>query len=272
MTTLGQIVPLAFREGIAALSYVVAALGSYVALQAATRIYGGRRVHLGYVAVAAFAMGGVGIWSMHFIGMQAQVVPFTVGYDVPLTVLSFVVGVGMSGTAFWYVGRTRFAATRCLVGGTMAGLGVAAMHYIGMAAMDMPAQIAWDPLAIVGSVVIAIVAATVALWMAFNIQTEWQRPFAALVMAVAVCGMHYTSVAGGTVICTAAREAGGWQLGGESLPYVVFALSALALVAIRWQLHRTSEQYRAGLAARMDALLDAGDPGLLPVARGPGAS
>lgn len=269
--TPGDIVPLSFHDGLAALSYAVAALGSYVALLAATRIRGLRegRVHMGYVAVAAFAMGGVGVWSMHFIGMQAQILPFQVEYQVGLTLLSFVVAVLFSGTAFWYVGRRRFTLVRCLAGGILAGLGMAAMHYIGMGAMRMPADIVWNPALVAVSVGVAIAAASIALWMAFNIQSEWQRPMAAMVMAIAVCGMHYTSVAGGSVVCTTAYAADSRQMGGALLPYLVFILSALALVAIRWQLHRTSEQYRTILAARVDALLDADEPAIAPFARRP---
>jgi len=270
----GDIVPLAFQESVVALSFIVAALGSYVALLAATRIRSGRHdgVHMGYVAVAAFAMGGVGIWSMHFIGMQSQRLPFIVGYQVGWTVLSLIVAVVLSGAAFWYVGRAAFSLGRCVAGGVLAGVGVAAMHYLGMAAMRMPADVLYQPGMVVTSIVIAIAAATAALWLAFNIQHEWQRPIAALVMAVAVCGMHYTAVAGGVVVCTAPRASADWTLGGMSLPYVVFLLSALALLAMRWQLHRTSTLYRAHLAARVDALIDSSDSTTGPLARPPGST
>ncbi|ALM84004.1 MHYT domain-containing protein [Bordetella sp. N] len=268
----GDIVPLEFNEGLAALSFVVAALGSYVALLAASRIRTARNdgVHLGYVAVAALAMGGVGIWSMHFIGMQAQRLPFIVGFQVGWTALSLVVAVLLSGAAFWFVGRSTFSLGRCIAGGVLAGVGVAAMHYLGMASMRMPADLSYDPGMVVLSVAIAIAAATAALWLAFNIQNEWQRPIAALVMAVAVCGMHYTAVAGGVVICSAPRATTEWTMGGLSLPYVVFALSALALLAIRWQLHRTSTLYRAHLAARVDALIDGNEAAVAPLSRPPG--
>ncbi|MFC4275031.1 MHYT domain-containing protein [Achromobacter aloeverae] len=268
----GDIVPLAFHESVVALSFVVAALGSYVALLAATRIRAAGRegAHMGYVAVAAFAMGGVGIWSMHFIGMQAQRLPFIVGYQAGWTALSLAVAVVFSGAAFWYVGRSAFTLGRCVAGGILAGLGVAGMHYLGMAAMRMPGTVSYVPGMVAASVVVAIVAATAALWLAFNIQNEWQRPIAALVMALAVCGMHYTAAAGGLVICIAPGEAASWTIGGASLPYVVFILSALALLAIRWQLHRTSTQYRAHLAARVDALIDNNGSSLASLPRRPG--
>src|SRR3546814_2409422 len=74
-------------------------------------------------------MGGIGIWSMHFIGIQAQAMPFDAGYEVWLTVLSFLLAVLCSGIALWYVARARFSVLRCVTGGMIAGLGIAAMHY-----------------------------------------------------------------------------------------------------------------------------------------------
>ena len=120
----GDVVPLSFNGGLVALSFLTAVLGSYVALLAAVGIRTETQdgdIRLGYILIGAVAMGGVGIWSMHFIGMQAQDLPFLVGYQVGLTVLSFLVAAGFSGWAFWYVGRDRFTIGRCLVGGLAAG-------------------------------------------------------------------------------------------------------------------------------------------------------
>ena len=112
----GDVVPLSFNGGLVALSFLTAVLGSYVALLAAVGIRTETQdgdIRLGYILIGAVAMGGVGIWSMHFIGMQAQDLPFLVGYQVGLTVLSFLVAAGFSGWAFWYVGRDRFTIGRC---------------------------------------------------------------------------------------------------------------------------------------------------------------
>lgn len=259
----GDIVPLAFNAGLVGLSFVIAALGSYVALLAAARIRrpgvgsGAGTVSMGYVLVAALALGGIGIWGMHFIGMLAQRIPFVVGYDISLTILSFLVAVFFAGAALWYVGHGRYGTQRCLAGGVLAGVGVAGMHYIGMSAMRMPAIFSWSEPLVVASVVIAVAAASAALWLAFSVQREWHRVVAALVMAGAVCGMHYTGAAAGSIICTTPTTTqASWLLGGASLPYVVFVLSALTLVVMRWLLHRTSTEYREQVAARMDALLD----------------
>src|SRR5690606_1494373 len=139
-----------------------------------------------YVGVAAVAMGGIGIWSMHFVGMQAQAMPFSAGYDVALTALSFLLAVLCSGAGLWYVARARFAVWRCVAGGVLAGLGVAAMHYVGIAAMRIPAVFQWSLPLVVLSVLVAVVAAVAALWLAFNVHTARQRAMAAAVMAFAV--------------------------------------------------------------------------------------
>ena len=115
-------------------------------------------------------------------------------------------------------GRDRFTIGRCLVGGLAAGLGVAAMHYVGISAMRMPAVFLWNLPLVVLSVLIAVIAASAALWLAFNTQNELQRAGAAVLMAVAVCGMHYTGAAAGTVVCTTPRDGAGMQIGGVLLP------------------------------------------------------
>lgn len=256
----GDVIPLAFDGSLVALSFVIAALGAYVALLAAARIRqpgvsGG--LNVAYVVLAAAALGGVGIWSMHFIGMQAQVIPFPVAYHGGLTLLSLAVAVVFSGAALWYVGHGRNGSQRWLAGGVLAGIGVAGMHYIGSSAMRLPAVYEWSLALVSLSVVIAMVAAGAALWLAFSIEREWQRVAAALLMAGAVCGMHYTGAVAGTLICAepVADVGSAGLLRGHALPYVVFLLSALTLVGMRWVLHRTSTEYRAQVSARVNSLL-----------------
>lgn len=201
----------------------------------------------GFVLIAAVSMGGIGIWGMHFIGMQAQRMPFEVGYALWLTLLSAAVAVAFSGMAFWYVGRQAFGLGRCVVAGRLAGLGVAAMHYIGIGAMRMPAVFLWNVELVALSVAVAMASAIVALWLAFNVQREWQRVAAAAVMGLAVCGMHYTGAAAGVVVCTTAQTFADVQVGGVALPYVAFAGALAVLLAMRWQLHRS---YRGHQDAR----------------------
>ncbi|MBO9356671.1 signal protein [Bordetella petrii] len=260
----GEIVPLSFSAGLVILSFLIAGYGAYVALSAAAHIRAvaaDGQPWLPYVGIAAVSMGGIGIWSMHFIGMLAQTLPFEAGYQVGLTVLSFLLAVLCSGAALWYVARARFSAPRCLAGGVMAGLGIAAMHYVGIAALRVPVLFQWRLSLVVLSVLIAVVAATAALWLAFNVHTTRQRVLAATVMAVAVCGMHYTAAAAGGMVCTTPREFSGLRIGGAALPYVVFVLSVATLALLRWQLHRSSERFRQKMARRMDALIGPGAAG-----------
>ncbi len=260
----GDVVPLSFNGSLVALSFLIAALGSYVALLAAAGIRAETQdgeIRIGYICIGAVAMGGVGIWSMHFIGMLAQNLPFEVGYQVGLTTLSFLVAAGFSGWAFWYVGRDRYTFFRCLVGGCAAGFGVASMHYLGMSAMHMPAVLLWNLPLVVLSVLIAVVAATAALWLAFNTQNERQRVGAAILMAVAVCGMHYTGAAAGAVICATPSDSVGMHIGGAMLPYIAFALSVITLLLMRWHLQRASERFRARTAQRIDSIIESA-PGM----------
>ncbi|MDX3907732.1 MAG: MHYT domain-containing protein [Pigmentiphaga sp.] len=252
----GDILPLRFDASLVALSFVISALGAYVALLAAARIRNIRgRVQVGYVAVAGIALGGVGIWSMHFLGMLAQIIPFGVAYGVSHNLLGLAVAVVLAGAALWYVGGARFSFRRCLGAGILAGLGVAGMHYIGMGSLRMDAFFLWDPGLVLLSVAIAVAAATAAIWLAFNLTTEVQRVLAALVMAGAVCGMHYVGAAAGTIVCSTPRQFSGWELDGGVLPYAVFLISVVTLIIMRIELHRSSEEARSHAAQRVDHLI-----------------
>lgn len=252
----GDVVPLGFDPVLMALSFVVAALGSYVALLAADRIRAvDNQVCKRYVVIAAVALGGVGIWGMHFIGTIAQVFPFEVAYSLPSTVVSLIVAIVFSGAALWYVGSARFSMRRCLIAGVVAGFGVAGMHYLGMRSMRMDAIFTWNMPLVISSVLIAAAAATVALWMAFNLHKERHRVAAALVMAVAVCGMHYTGAAAGIIVCTNPRVFGGWQLDGGLLPYAVFMISVITLVVLRIELYRSSKDNQLNMVRKLEKVL-----------------
>ncbi len=217
------------------LSYVISVLGSYTALQLAISIPQARdRVTaFGWVLGAAVALGGGGIWSMHFIAMNAADMGMPVQYDAFLTGASLVMAIAASGIGLYIVGRGEGSAAMLLVAGTLTGLGVALMHYTGMAAMIMRAEISYDPTLFYSSLVIAVVAATVALWLAFNLRGNLQRFGSAIVMGVAVCGMHYTGMY--AVIMTPTVEpvaATGISLPPATLGYSVFAVSAVVLVLL----------------------------------------
>lgn len=254
----GSVVPLQYSEFLVLLSFVISALGAYVALVAASRIRDDDgRISVGYLVVSALALGGIGIWGMHFIGMAAQRMPFPVSYSLWPTLGSLVLAVVISGAALWYVARAPYRnAVRCVIGGVAGGLGVAGMHYLGMNAMRTQAYFEWNMTIVALSVVIAIVAASVALWLAFHLETSLQRTLAALVMAVAVCGMHYTGMRAGTIVCTASTRAQiSMRLHGDMLPYGVFLIACVVLLAMAVLLYRTSRRRRERMAARLDALM-----------------
>lgn len=175
-------------------SYVVAVAGSLMALimirdAQANPSHSGNLVSLG-----ALCLGGVGIWSMHFIGMIAFNMPnMNVSYGLGLTVLSLLIGIGVVYIGLSFI-VSSFSLVRLISSGIFVGLGVAAMHYTGIFAMQMQADITWNLLIVGISIGIAVVAAIVALWLSVHIKYLWQVIISALVMGVAVCGMHYTGM------------------------------------------------------------------------------
>ncbi len=230
---IGDIIPKQFDTVLVGLSYFIAVLGSYVALECTVRIpQPDGRARLGFVIGGAVALGGVAIWSMHFIGMTALQTAIDVEYQVLPTFVSLVAAIVVSALALWFVGTGAFTFGKLLISGVLTGIGVAVMHYLGMSAMQMGASLRWDMAIVAISVVIAIVAATVALWLAFNLRRSWQRSIAALVMGAAVTGMHYTGMAAGTLVCAAAATNGSSALGGNDLSMIVFAIALMILGAI----------------------------------------
>jgi len=177
-----------------ALSILVASFASYTALDlsghvGATRGFARRA----WLVAAAITMGG-GIWSMHFVAMLAFIMPTPMSYDIGLTALSLVVAMFVSGGGFYVISRQSRSLLRLVLSGIFMGLGIAAMHYIGMAAMRGHAELSYDPLFVALSLVIAIGASTVALWLAFRTTDLGQKLVAAVVMGLAISGMHYTAM------------------------------------------------------------------------------
>ena len=216
------------------LSYTISVLGAYGALQWAAQIRQATGwLQACWVAGAAIAMGGGAIWSMHFIAMIACRLPVPVAYDVTLTLASLVVAIVMTGIGLYAVGVGVPSVSRLLLGGVLTGLGVAAMHYIGMAAMELPAQRVYRPVIVVASVMIAIVAATAALWLAFNVRRGLRWVASSLVMGGAVCGMHYTAMAAVTFIPASGLAAStGLALKSEQLGFIVFGLTLFVLAML----------------------------------------
>jgi diguanylate cyclase (GGDEF)-like protein len=182
------------------ISLCVAILASYTALDLSGRIATakGRAVHL-WTAGGAIAMG-VGVWSMHFIGMLAFNLPVDLGYDISITLLSLLIGVLSSGFALWLVSQPQLPAWQLAFGALVMGAGISAMHYTGMAAMRMQPGIDYDPALFGASLMIAVGASGAALWIAFRLRQHAPyvrliRGGAAVIMGIAIVGMHYTGMA-----------------------------------------------------------------------------
>jgi NO-binding membrane sensor protein with MHYT domain len=179
-------------------AYILSILGSLLSLIITARARDARnnRQRGWWLVAAAIALGGTGIWSMHFMAMLGFTVPGSrIRYDVLITVASAVLAVVVVGVGLFIAGFGRRGAPRIITGGIIAGLGVATMHYTGMGAMRLDGQINYDPSLVAASVVIAVVAATVALWFTAILRRKAIIFGAALIMGVAVCGMHYTGMA-----------------------------------------------------------------------------
>ncbi len=183
-----------YNLALVALSYALSVFGSYTALTLASAIPLTDRKSPGWLIGAAFALGGTGIWAMHFVGMLAFKTPLDFGYDLTLTLASLAIAVVVVGIGLLVVSRNPSSVVALVLAGVITGLGVATMHYTGMAAMVMPGSMSHDAALVVASVFIAVSASIVALWLAFNVTTTMMRVFSALIMGVAVCGMHYTGM------------------------------------------------------------------------------
>ncbi|MER6104648.1 MHYT domain-containing protein [Streptomyces sp. NPDC001832] len=178
-----------------ALSYAMACIGAALGLSCTVRaLETTGRSRRNWLITAASAIGS-GIWTMHFIAMLGFGVTGTeIRYDVPLTLLSLLGAMVVVGGGVFAVGYSRDRTRALLLGGFATGLGVASMHYLGMAALRLHGTIHYDPLRVALSVAIAVAAATAALWAALNIKSSRAVALASLVMGAAVSSMHYTGM------------------------------------------------------------------------------
>ncbi|MGW7052838.1 MHYT domain-containing protein [Streptomyces sp. NPDC054887] len=205
-----------------ALSYAMAVIGAALALRCTVRaLEAGGRSRRNWLITAASALG-TGIWTMHFVAMLGFGVAGTeIHYHVPLTVLSLVVAMLVVGVGVFAVGYGRDRGRALILGGVTTGLGVASMHYLGMAALRLHGSVSYDPLTVGLSVVIAVVASTAALWAALNIKSPVAVAVASLVMGAAVSSMHYTGMAAVSVRVSPSGDA----LPGATAMQFIFPLA-----------------------------------------------
>ncbi|MCA1604478.1 MAG: hypothetical protein LC775_03130 [Acidobacteria bacterium] len=187
-----------FDWTLVAISYVVSGLRAFIGLFLAGMMTDLRTgMNRSLLVGSAIAFGGGAIWSMHFIGMLAYQVPLIVSYDATLTAASMLAAIVMTGVAVSMVdSQPKLKLGRLNAAGTLMGLGVACMHYLGMLAMHMEAEMHHNPLMVAVSVVIAIIVSMVGLWIAFTVRRAWQRFASAFVIGAAVCGIHYSAMFG----------------------------------------------------------------------------
>ncbi|MGW3407171.1 MHYT domain-containing protein [Streptomyces zhihengii] len=205
-----------------ALSYLMAVIGAALGLRCTVRALGTTgRSRRNWLLTAASAIG-TGIWTMHFVAMLGFAVRGTdIRFDVPLTILSLLVAMLVVGAGVFCVGYGRDRRRALLVGGLSTGVGVASMHYLGMAALRLHGSVDYDPLLVALSVAIAVVAATAALWAALNIRSPLAVAVASLVMGAAVSSMHYTGMLAVGVEVTPATG----ELPGASAMQFIFPLA-----------------------------------------------
>jgi two-component system sensor histidine kinase/response regulator len=194
-----------YTYSLVALSIVIASMASYAALDLAGRVTAAKGFsRIAWLASGAGAMG-VGIWSMHYIGMLAFQLPVPVLYDIPTVMLSLLAAVLASAVALFVVSRAVVTSVDLLLASPVMGGGVAAMHYIGMAAMRLPAMCHFSLPIVTISVLLAIMISAVALYLTFHFRDDrgtkkWQKRASALVMGAAIPVMHYTGMAAVTFV------------------------------------------------------------------------
>jgi NO-binding membrane sensor protein with MHYT domain len=256
------------------LGYLMSCLGAFLGLRCTSRARASvGRERLRWLLLAALSIGTTGIWVMHFIAMLGYTVPGQViHYNVLITIASMVIAVVVVGIGLLIVGFGAQSWRTLILAGTFTGLGVAAMHYTGMAAVRLSGRMTFSPVLFALSVVIAIVAATAALWAGLNLSGLRATLGASLIMGVAVSGMHYTGMA--ALHMWPETQRGGMNMAGGGATAESFLLPLLIGISIlafimtaTIALSPSGDEMRedAELMQRIEAARDSG----YPVASGP---
>ncbi|MFB8248264.1 MHYT domain-containing protein [Streptomyces sp. NPDC055952] len=238
-------------------AYLMACLGGALGLRCTTRsLLVARSWRPGWLALGSAAIGS-GIWTMHFIAMMGFTVHGSpLHYDMTMTFASLAVAIVMVGVGIFIVGYKGARGTALFTGGTLTGLGIASMHYLGMAGIRLRGRLEYDTLTVSVSVAIAMAAATAALWAAGQVRGWAWSVGASLVMGLAVTGMHYTGMA---ALDVHLHEAAG-PVAGESpaallAPMMIGPLAFLLL---------------AGVVVMFDPMVVMGRPAVVTDERKPG--
>jgi two-component system, sensor histidine kinase and response regulator len=246
MLEIANALPHSYDYRLVALSILIAILAAHTALDLAGRTAAAKeKVRIAWLSGGAAAMG-LGIWSMHYVGMLALNLPVPVLYDLPTVLLSLLAAVGASAVALYAVSGKQLRVPSIVLASLAMGTGISAMHYIGMAAMRLPAECHYDSSIVAASVVIAIVVSAVAMLLSFRFRQANKilnlgKLASAVLMGLAVAAMHYTGMA--AVFFTPAASSGDLSnaisvssLGIAGITFV--ALLVFAVVAVTSVLDR----------------------------------
>ena len=244
-----------YRPHLVAASFALAFIGSLIALMVTRRIrHKDGSLNRAAAVTAGVALGGIGVWSMHFVGMVALRLDVASSYGIVESAVSLVAAVVCTSAALIVVSKAPRDLARILGAGLLLGLGVAGMHYLGMYGMKIGGYITWDLRTVALSVLIAVAAGTAALWLAFNTRSMASRAGAALLMAAAVCAMHYTGMGAAEFICTTPNHFATVQgtglvssLGlGPTVAACAFAMAVLLSVDlyVQWMQRSIGQQRR----------------------------
>jgi NO-binding membrane sensor protein with MHYT domain len=239
-----------YNPWLVALSIVVAMVVAYTALKLAARVAeAGRSAGRLWLLGGAAAMG-MGIWSMHFIGMLAYSVETPLRYSIFRTLLSLLIAVITSGFALAIASRPQLSLGRLATSSVVMGAGISAMHYSGMSAVQIMPVITYQPWLVAASIAIAIGASFAALWLAFKLRSGQSRYLglaraaAAVVMGLAISGMHYTAMAAtrlavGSICFGGAAFDNNWLAGTIGL--VALGILGLTLITAVYDAHLLSQ-------------------------------
>ncbi|MCU1242088.1 MAG: hypothetical protein JWO71_2814 [Candidatus Acidoferrum typicum] len=240
-----------YNYALVALSVLIAIFASYAALDLAGRVTAaGGWTRAVWLLGGAGAMG-TGIWSMHYIGMLAFILPIPVAYHWPTVLLSLFAAIVASVIALYVVSRQRMGASRAVAGSVLMGAGIASMHYTGMAAMRLPAICQFNSFLVVLSVVFAVLISLAALWISFHFRDEkprigWGKLAGAVVMGAAIPVMHYTGMAAASFTASSMpadlhHAVGISALGTAGIAVVTFIVLGLTLLT-SWMDRRFAAQ------------------------------
>jgi diguanylate cyclase len=244
-----------------ALSVVIAIIASYTALELAGRVSQTQGRGSWVWLIGGAAAMGIGIWSMHFVGMLAFHLPIPVAYDTAITMLSMAIAIVVSGLALFVVRGPALTRQNVTAGATLMGIGISAMHYTGMYAMRMSPPIEYHPPLFVASVIIAMMASLAALWIAFQLRHKRSgiavlaKLGSAVVMGFAITGMHYTGMAAAEFVpgsvCLSVDVTGGMDNGTLAL---IIGIATIGVLAVTLGISALDAHFAAHTATLADSL------------------